>query len=44
MAKEVLTDARRRKILDALDANWQAEMEGHYTYQALADRDTDPVR
>ncbi len=44
MAKEVLTDARRRKILDALDANWQDEMEGHYTYQTLADRDTDPVR
>ncbi|HET6208514.1 MAG TPA: VIT1/CCC1 transporter family protein [Terracidiphilus sp.] len=44
MAKEVLNDARRRKILDALDGNWQAEMEGFYTYQTLADRDTDPVR
>ena len=44
MAKEVLNDARRRKILDALDGNWQAEMEGYYTYQTLADRDTDPVR
>ena len=44
MAKEVLSDARRRKILDALDGNWQAEMEGFYTYQTLADRDTDPVR
>jgi VIT1/CCC1 family predicted Fe2+/Mn2+ transporter len=44
VAKEVLSDARRKKILDALEANWQAEMEGHHTYQALADRDTDPVR
>jgi VIT1/CCC1 family predicted Fe2+/Mn2+ transporter len=44
VAKEVLNDARRRKILDALDGNWQAEMEGFYTYQTLADRDTDPVR
>ena len=44
MAKEVLSDARRKKILDALEANWQAEMEGYQTYQALADRDTDPVR
>ena len=44
MAKEVLNDARRRKILDALEGNWQAEMEGFYTYQTLADRDTDPVR
>jgi vacuolar iron transporter family protein len=44
VAKEVLNDARRRKILDALEGNWQAEMEGYYTYQTLADRDTDPVR
>ena len=44
MAKEVLNDARRRKILDALEGNWQAEMEGYHTYQTLADRDTDPVR
>jgi VIT1/CCC1 family predicted Fe2+/Mn2+ transporter len=44
VAKEVLSDARRKKILDALEANWQAEMEGYQTYQALADRDTDPVR
>jgi VIT1/CCC1 family predicted Fe2+/Mn2+ transporter len=44
VAKEVLSDARRKKILDALESNWQAEMEGYHTYQALADRDTDPVR
>ena len=36
--------ARAKKVLEALHANWQAEMEGYHTYQALADRDTDPVR
>jgi vacuolar iron transporter family protein len=36
--------AKVRKILEALEGNWQAEMEGYYTYQALADRDTDPMR
>ncbi len=36
--------ARTKKILAALEANWQAEMEGYNTYRALADRDSDPVR
>ena len=44
MAKDVLNGARKQKILDALESNWQAEMEGYHTYQTLADRDTDPVR
>jgi vacuolar iron transporter family protein len=44
LAKEVLNGARKQKILDALENNWQAEMEGYHTYQTLADRDTDPVR
>ncbi len=44
MAKEALNGARLKKVLEALDGNWQAEMEGFYTYQALADRDNDPVR
>jgi hypothetical protein len=44
LAKEVLNGARKQKILDALESNWQAEMEGYHTYQTLADRDTDPVR
>jgi VIT1/CCC1 family predicted Fe2+/Mn2+ transporter/rubrerythrin len=42
--KEALTGARLQKVLEALDANWQAEMEGYHTYQTLADRDADPVR
>jgi vacuolar iron transporter family protein len=44
LAKDVLNGARKQKILDALESNWQAEMEGYHTYQTLADRDTDPVR
>jgi VIT1/CCC1 family predicted Fe2+/Mn2+ transporter len=44
LAKEVWNGARKQKILDALESNWQAEMEGYHTYQTLADRDTDPVR
>jgi VIT1/CCC1 family predicted Fe2+/Mn2+ transporter/rubrerythrin len=42
--KEALSGARQKKILSALENNWQAEMEGYHTYLALADRDTDPVR
>ena len=37
-------NARNRKVLAALEGNWQAEMEGYYTYLALADRETDAVR
>jgi vacuolar iron transporter family protein len=37
-------NARNRKVLAALEGNWQAEMEGYYTYLALADRDKDAVR
>jgi VIT1/CCC1 family predicted Fe2+/Mn2+ transporter/rubrerythrin len=44
MSTETISPARLKKILAALEGNWQAEMEGHHTYQALADRDTDPVR
>jgi VIT1/CCC1 family predicted Fe2+/Mn2+ transporter/rubrerythrin len=36
--------AKAKKILAALEGNWQAEMEGYFTYQALADRDSEPVR
>ena len=37
-------NARQRKVLTCLEGNWQAEMEGYYTYLALADRETDAVR
>ena len=39
-----LSNARMKKVLAALEGNWQAEMEGYHTYLALADRDTAPVR
>ncbi len=44
MATSMLSGARLKKVLAALEGNWQAEMEGYHTYQTLADRDTDPVR
>jgi VIT1/CCC1 family predicted Fe2+/Mn2+ transporter/rubrerythrin len=40
----MLAGARNKKILAALEQNWQAEMEAYHTYLALAERDTDPVR
>ncbi len=36
--------ARNKKILAALEQNWQAEIEAYHTYLALAERDSDPVR
>jgi VIT1/CCC1 family predicted Fe2+/Mn2+ transporter/rubrerythrin len=44
MANGTLNGAKLKKVLVALEGNWQAEMEGFHTYQTLADRDTDPVR
>src|ERR1700722_9673970 len=36
--------ASDKRLLDALEANWQAEMEGHYTYSALAKKEAEPHR
>jgi len=44
MANGTLNGARLKKVLSALEGNWQAEMEGNHTYQTIADRDSDPVR
>jgi len=44
MPLPMLPGARTKKILAALEGNWQAEMEGYRTYTTLADRDADPVR
>ena len=44
MANDALTGGKLEKVLAALDANWQAEMEGNRTYQTLAERDNDPIR
>ena len=34
----------RDRILKILEGNWQAEMRGYHTYEALAVRETDPPR
>ena len=44
MAIAALSSAKQKKILAALEGNWQASTEGYHTYQALADRDSEPVR
>jgi VIT1/CCC1 family predicted Fe2+/Mn2+ transporter/rubrerythrin len=44
MANGTLSGARLKKVLAALEGDWQAEMEGYHTYKALADQDSDPVR
>jgi VIT1/CCC1 family predicted Fe2+/Mn2+ transporter/rubrerythrin len=44
VAIAALSPAKLKKVLDALEGNWQAEMEGYHTYKTLADRDTDPMR
>lgn len=38
------TEAEKRRLIKAIEGNWQAEMEGAATYQALADRVADPKR
>jgi len=35
---------REQKVLEALSENWQAEMRGFHTYNALAERDDDAIR
>ncbi len=44
MANATLSSAKLKKVLAALEGDWQAEMEGYHTYLALADQDSDPVR
>jgi Mn-containing catalase len=39
-----MTKERDSKLLSILNANWQAEMEGHHTYKALSDKERDPQR
>ena len=36
--------SERRRILKILESNWQAERRGYYTYEVLAERETDPPR
>jgi VIT1/CCC1 family predicted Fe2+/Mn2+ transporter/rubrerythrin len=39
-----MTNSDTNKLLAALEANWQAEMEGFHTYSALAKEEPDPHR
>jgi vacuolar iron transporter family protein len=39
-----MTSSDNKKLLAALEGNWQAEMEGHYTYKAFAEGEVDPQR
>ena len=39
-----MTPAENKQLLAALEANWQAEMEGFHTYTALAAAETDAHR
>jgi rubrerythrin len=39
-----MNDSEKRKLLAALDANWQAEMDGFNTYAALAKDEADAHR
>ena len=36
--------SKHRRLLAALEGNWQTEMSGYYTYRTLAERDADPIR
>ncbi|WP_035356402.1 hypothetical protein [Edaphobacter aggregans] len=39
-----MTNSHKKRLLAALEANWQAEMEGHCTYMAFARNEVDPQR
>jgi VIT1/CCC1 family predicted Fe2+/Mn2+ transporter/rubrerythrin len=39
-----MTDSENQKLLQALAANWRAEMEGECTYSAFANEEADPQR
>ncbi len=39
-----MTDTETKKLLEALNANWQAEMEGFFTYSALSKDEADAHR
>ena len=39
-----MTSSDNKRLLAALEGNWQAEMEGHHTYMAFANGEVDPQR
>jgi hypothetical protein len=34
----------RKRVLNILESNWQAEMRGYHTYELWAERETEPQR
>src|SRR5207248_2583017 len=44
MPQSPLPPAAARKLLAALEKNWQAEKTGYHTYETLASRERNPVR
>jgi rubrerythrin len=43
-SNRTMSNSETKKLLAALEANWQAEIEGFNTYSALAKEETDPHR
>lgn len=39
-----MTSPNQSKLLAALEANWEAELDGHLTYKALSEKEADPQR
>ena len=39
-----MSTPKQSKLIEALEANWQTEVEGCLTYKALSERETDPQR
>ena len=39
-----MNKSTHKKLVEALNANWQAEMEGNLTYKALSEAEDDPER
>jgi vacuolar iron transporter family protein len=44
VANGTLNGSKLKKVLAALEGDWQTEMVGYHTYETLANRDTEPVR
>ena len=42
--RAAVNSGRTGRLLRALEANWQTEMTGYYTYTTLAERESDPAR
>src|ERR1700741_1934003 len=39
-----MNEKQQKQLITALESNWQTEMAGYYTYQSLAEAETDSQR